>query len=168
MTFEQNSANRGVAIYRPVISADLDLICRHRHEMFKASGRTDAIVQPSTDAFKEWLKPRLHDGSYFGWLALVDGIEVAGLGMMVIDWPPHPSHPLQARRGYILNVFVEPLCRGQGLARALMGIALEEAKVRNLQYLILHATAMAMPMYEKLGWGRTSEMSMMLPVHLER
>jgi hypothetical protein len=46
-----------------------------------------------------------------------------------------------------------------------MGIALEEAKGRNLQYLILHATAMAMPMYEKLGWGRTSEMSMTLPVH---
>jgi GNAT superfamily N-acetyltransferase len=168
MNIEQNSAKHGEAIYRPVIAADLDLICRHRHEMFKASGRTDAIVQPSTDAFKEWLKPRLDDGSYFGWLALVDGIEVAGLGMMVIDWPPHPSHPLQARRGYILNVFVEPLFRGQGLAHALMGIALEEAKVRNLQYLILHATAMAMPMYEKLGWRRTSEMSMTLPVHLDR
>lgn len=168
MTSELNAANRRVATFRPVDTGDLDLICRHRHEMFKASGRTDAIVQPSTVAFKDWLKPRLYDGSYFGWLALVDGIEAAGLGMMVIDWPPHPSHPLQARRGYILNVFVEPSCRGQGLARALMGIALEEAKERNLQYLILHATAMAMPMYEKLGWGRTSEMSMTLPITLEQ
>jgi len=83
--------------------------------------------------------------------------------MMVIDWPPHPSHPLQARRGYILNVFVEPDRRGRGIARGLMGIALEEAKRLNLQYLILHATAMAMPMYEKLGWGRTSEMSISIP-----
>jgi ribosomal protein S18 acetylase RimI-like enzyme len=82
----------------------------------------------------------------------------------VIDWPPHPSHPLQSRRGYILNVFVEPACRGQGLARSLMGMALEEAKRRELQYLILHATAMAMPMYEKFGWHRTSEMSVTLPV----
>jgi GNAT superfamily N-acetyltransferase len=164
MTFEPNPVDRGVARYRPVTSADLDLICRHRHEMFKASGRTDAIVQPSTNAFRDWLKPRLDDGSYFGWFALVDGIEAAGLGMMVIDWPPHPSHPLQARRGYILNVFVEPSCRGQGLARALMGLALEEAKGRHLQYLILHSTAMAMPMYEKLGWSRTSEMSMTLGV----
>jgi GNAT superfamily N-acetyltransferase len=165
MISEQNSADYSGAIFRPVTAADLDLICRHRHEMFKASGRTDAIVQPSTDAFREWVKPRLDDSSYFGWLALVDGIEVAGLGMMVIDWPPHPSHPLQARRGYILNVFVEPFCRGQGFARALMEIAIEEAKRRSLQYLILHATAMAMPMYEKLGWNRTSEMSITLPVH---
>jgi GNAT superfamily N-acetyltransferase len=164
MTSEPNVTKRRPATYRPVISGDLDLICRHRHEMFKASGRTDAMVQPSTSAFKGWLKPRLDDGSYFGWMAQVDGIDVAGLGMMVIDWPPHPSHPLQARRGYLLNVFVEPFCRGQGLARALMDIALEEAKRRDLQYLILHATAMAMPMYEKFGWRRTSEMSMTLPV----
>jgi GNAT superfamily N-acetyltransferase len=143
---------------------DLDLICRHRHELFKASGRTDAVVQPSTDAFRGWLRPRLDDGSYFGWMAQVDGIDVAGLGMMVIDWPPHPSHPLQARRGYILNVFVESSCRGQGLARALMGKAMEEAKRRQLQYMILHATAMAKPMYEKFGWQRTSEMSITLPV----
>lgn len=160
----QNSTGRSGATFRPVISADLDLICRHRHEMFKASGRTDAMVQASTDAFREWLKPRLDDGSYFGWLVVVDGVEVAGLGMMVIDWPPHPSHPLQAHRGYILNVFVEPLCRGQGLARSLMEMAVEEGKRRGIQHLILHATAMAKPIYEQLGWSRTSEMSITLPV----
>jgi GNAT superfamily N-acetyltransferase len=164
MTSDPNATKHRPAAYRPVMSGDLDLICRHRHEMFKASGRSDAMVQPSTNAFKDWLKPRLDDGSYFGWIARVDGIDVAGLGMMVIDWPPHPSHPLQARRGYILNVFVEPFCRGQGVARALMENAMEEAKRRDLQYLILHATAMAMPMYEKFGWRRTSEMSMALPV----
>jgi hypothetical protein len=42
-------------------------------EAIKASGRTDAMVQPSTDAFREWLKPRLDDGSYFGWIAQLDG-----------------------------------------------------------------------------------------------
>jgi GNAT superfamily N-acetyltransferase len=164
MTVERTSADVDAVTYRLVTAADLDLICRHRHEMFKASGRTDAIVQPSTDAFREWLRPHLADGSYFGWFAFADGAVVAGLGMMVIDWPPHPSHPLQAHRGYVLNVFVEPPWRGQGLARALMGMAMADAKQRDLQYLILHATKMAMPMYEKLGWDRTSEMSMTLTV----
>ena len=164
MISEPSSTAGGIATHRPVTAGDLELISRHRHEMFKASGRTDAMVQPSTDAFRDWLKPRLDDRSYFGWIAQLDGIDVAGLGMMVIDWPPHPAHPLQARRGYILNVFVEPSCRGHGLARALMVMATEEARRRDLQYLILHATAMAMPMYEKFGWRRTSEMSMTLPV----
>jgi GNAT superfamily N-acetyltransferase len=164
MTTESRSPASRAATYRPVVAGDLELICRHRHEMFKASGRTDAIVQPSTSAFRDWLKPRLDDESYFGWIARLHEVDTAGLGMMVIDWPPHPAHPLQACRGYILNLFVDPSCRGQGLARALMEIAMKEARRRDLEYLILHATAMAMPMYEKFGWRRTSEMSMTLPV----
>ena len=52
--------------------------------------------------------------------------------MMVIDWPPYPSHPTQSARGYILNVFVEPEHRGQGLARDLMDLAMEEARRRSL------------------------------------
>jgi ribosomal protein S18 acetylase RimI-like enzyme len=55
-----------------------------------------------------------------------------GLGMMVIDWPPYPTHPTQSARGYILNVFVEPERRGRGLARALMDPAMEEARQRGL------------------------------------
>jgi GNAT superfamily N-acetyltransferase len=69
---------------------------------------------------------------------------------------------LKSYFGWIAQL--EPSCRGQDLARALMEIATEEARRRDLQYLILHATAMAMAMYEKFGWRRTSEMSMALPV----
>ena len=148
--------------YRPVSPADLDLVARHRHEMFKASGRSDAALAPMTAAFRDWLEPRLADGSYFGWIAMEAGAPIAGLGMMVIDWPPHPSHPTQAARGYILNVFVEPDRRGQGIARALMDLAMAEGRKRGLQYMILHATAQGRPMYEKLGWAQTSEMSISL------
>ena len=146
--------------YRPVSPADLDLICRHRHEMFKASGRADEIVAPMTAAFRPWLAPRLADGRYFGWICEADHPPVAGLGMMVIDWPPHPSHPTQAERGYILNVFVEPEHRGQGLAKALMALATTEARRRGLAYLVLHSTEMGRPVYEGLGWRQTSEMGM--------
>ena len=80
--------------------------------------------------------------------------------MMVIDWPPHPSHPTQSARGYILNVFVEPDHRGRGLARALMDLAMEEARQRGLDHMILHATPMGRPLYEPLGWAQTSEMGL--------
>ena len=148
--------------YHAVEPADLDLVCRHRHEMFKASGRTDEILQPMTTAFRGWLAPKLASGAYFGWIAEASGEPVGGLGMMVIDWPPHPSHPTQAARGYILNVFVEPAHRGHGVAHALMDLAMDEGCRRGLQHMILHATAMGRPMYEKLGWKQTSEMSISL------
>jgi len=148
--------------YRPVTPADLDLVCRHRHEMFKASGRTDAALAPMSAAFRDWLAPRLTAGDYFGWIAMEAAAPIAGLGMMVIDWPPHPSHPTQAARGYILNVFVEPDRRGQGIAKALMELAMAEGRRRGLQYMILHATAQGRPMYEQLGWAQTSEMAISL------
>ncbi|THD81807.1 MAG: GNAT family N-acetyltransferase [Phenylobacterium sp.] len=148
--------------YRPVGPDDLDLVCRHRQEMFKASGRSDEMLAPMAAPFRAWLAPKLASGAYFGWIADAEGQPVAGLGMMVIDWPPHPSHMDQDARGYILNVFVEPAHRGRGVAGALMARATEEGRRRGLAYLVLHATAMARPMYDKLGWAQTSEMSISL------
>lgn len=148
--------------YREAAEGDADLICRHRQEMFKASGRTDEMLAPMSQAFRPWLLPKLSSGEYFGWIVEADAAPVGGLGMMVIDWPPHPSHPTQAARGYILNVFVEPEHRGHGLAKALMELAMAEARERGLQHMILHATAAGRPLYEKLGWSQTSEMSISL------
>ncbi|MCI3133485.1 GNAT family N-acetyltransferase [Phenylobacterium aquaticum] len=150
-------------VFRPVSVDDLDVICRHRREMFQASGRSAADLAPMDEAFRPWLAPRLAAGDYFGWIVdQADGTPIAGLGMMVIDWPPHPSHPRQGARGYVLNVFVEPEHRGQGLARQLMDRAVEEGRRRELDYMILHATRMGRPLYERMGWAQTSEMSLSL------
>ncbi|MDB5416612.1 MAG: family N-acetyltransferase [Phenylobacterium sp.] len=146
--------------YRPVTPGDLDLVCRHRREMFMASGRSEDLVAPMDAPFRAWLEPKLAAGAYFGWIVEDGGNAVAGLGMMIIDWPPHPSHPLQGARGYILNVYVEPSHRGHGLAAGLMARATDEGRRRGLDLMVLHATAMGRPMYEKLGWAQTSEMSL--------
>jgi GNAT superfamily N-acetyltransferase len=127
--------------------------------MFAASGRTRESLQPMTASFRQWLIPRLSDGSYFGWMLEGAGQVVAGLGMMVIDWPPHPSHPTDDRRAYILNVFVEPEHRRKGLAKQLMALAEEKARQLGLRYAILHSTRQGRPLYEALGWGPTSEMA---------
>ena len=88
-----------------------------------------------------------------------DGEPVAGLGMMVLDWPPHLYHPADSRRAYVLNVFVEPEYRGKGLASELMREAVAEAERRGIVFMTLHASSQGQPLYEKLGWKQTSEMS---------
>lgn len=145
--------------YRPVTEADLDLICRHRHEMFRSAGRPEDILQSMTAAFRPWLASRLRSGDYFGWIAEAGPDPVGGLGMMIIDWPPHPSHPDQAARGYILNVYVEPPHRGKGIARTLMNRAHDDAQRRRIGFLVLHATEAGRELYRRLGWRETSEMS---------
>jgi ribosomal protein S18 acetylase RimI-like enzyme len=145
---------------RPVGPRDFDAICRHRHEMFKVSGRSDEMVAPMTEHFGPWLRPRLADGRYFGWFIESAERTLGGVGMMVIDWPPHPSHPSQSARGYVLNMFVEPDCRRLGLGRQLMEICRGEGERRGLDYLVLHATSQGRGLYEKLGWAATTEMGL--------
>ena len=150
---------------RPVSLGDLDLICRHREEMFRASnapGRSDEVLSAMTRSFRVWIEPRLRDGSYFGYIAEEDGAVVAGIGLMIIDWPPHPSHPNEDKRGYVLNVFVEPSRRKRGLATRLMRLGEAEITRRGVSFAILHATRMGRPLYEQTGWTQTVEMSKQL------
>lgn len=151
-----------MATVRPVGPDDLDLICRHRVEMFRASnapGRSEEMLQTMTASFRAWLAPRLKNGSYFGNIVEEDGKAIAGIGLMLIDWPPHPSHPTEDKRGYVLNVYVEPTHRGRGLATMLMQEGEAELARRGASFAVLHATRMGRPLYEKIGWAQTSEMS---------
>jgi GNAT superfamily N-acetyltransferase len=79
--------------------------------------------------------------------------------LFVLDWPPHPQHPLDARRGYVLNVYVAPEGRGLGLAKRLMEIVENEAGKMGIEYAVLHASPMGMPVYEGIGWKGTNEMA---------
>jgi ribosomal protein S18 acetylase RimI-like enzyme len=144
---------------RALRAGDLELICRHREEMFRDAGQSEAVLSVMTDHFRTWLGPRLADGSYFGFVLTDHNNPVGGIGLMTIDWPPHPSHPTQSRRGYILNVFVEPSHRRRGLARELMRLADAEFASRGVEFAVLHASEKGQPLYLGLGWNSTTEMT---------
>lgn len=148
--------------YRPATTGDLDLICRQRRDMFLDAGRPAGVLDEMARPFREWLAPRLRSGDYFGWIAQQAGEAVGGLGMQVVDWAPGPNHPTQDRRGYILNVFVEPAHRGRGVAAALMQLATDEGRRRGLDFLTLNATDKGRPLYAKLGWSQGNEMRLSL------
>ena len=93
-----------------------------------------------------------------------DSLPVAGIGLMTIDWPPHPSHPTQDRRGYVLNVFVESSHRRRGLAHRLMALAEAEFAERGVELAVLHATEKGRPLYDELGWRATTEMAKALDI----
>jgi GNAT superfamily N-acetyltransferase len=151
---------------REVTVADLDLICRHREEMFRDAGSPDGDLAVMTEHFRPWLAPRLADGSYFGFILSWDGRPAGGVGLMLIDWPPHPLHPTDDRRGYVLNLFVEAEHRRKGLARRLMQLAEEELVTRGASLLLLHATEKGRPLYSQLGWvAGSAEMIKQLAQH---
>lgn len=152
---------------RPVTPSDIDTICQHRDAMFREAGRTPHDLAAMAAPFRAWLEPQLADGRYFGFIADTVATDspavIGGVGLMAIDWPPHPSHPADDRRGYVLNLYVEPVYRGRGVARSLMEAAETRFMALGLTYVILHATELGQPLYEQSGWVRTTEMAKSLP-----
>jgi ribosomal protein S18 acetylase RimI-like enzyme len=121
-------------------------------------GATEDALKTMTVHFRTWLMPRLKDRSYFGFIAQDGDLPVAGVGLMVLPWAPHPFHPADDKRGYILNVYVEPSHRRRKMGELLMTLAEEELRRRGIGFAVLHATAAGRSLYEPLSWAPTTEM----------
>lgn len=76
-------------------------------------------------------------------VAYIDGRPVGKLFMNTQELPQHVG---------IYGVAVRPEARGQGVGRSLMDAALARAKDAGARRCILHSSAMALPMYRKMGF----------------
>jgi hypothetical protein len=92
-----------MAEIRRATVADAEAIAEQRVRMFVDAGMAqEADMAQMRANFVTWVRPKLEDGSYVGWLVGEDGRWVGGAGLWVMDWPPHclDSEP---RRAYLLN-----------------------------------------------------------------
>ncbi len=143
---------------RAATGSDAGLITAQRRAMFE-----EAVLPtpPTLDAmalhFEPWVRERLENGSYLGWIAEEDGIAIAGAGLWRMDFPPHFLHP-EAGRGYLLNFYVAPSHRGRGLARDLLAVSVEAARRLGLRVVTLHASRFGKPLYEQNGFRLNNEM----------
>lgn len=139
--------------------ADADLIAGHRHAMFTEIGKSDpeALVL-MRQHFAPWVQGIIAAGRYVGWVVEDEGRAVASAGFLHMEWPPHPLDPTGVGRGYLLNFWVEPTHRRQGLARNLVREALAESRRRGLRVTALHASKMGRPVYEAVGFRSSVEM----------
>jgi ribosomal protein S18 acetylase RimI-like enzyme len=155
----------GMYQIRAATPADAAVITHHRRRMFVDAGRQDnRVLDVMAEYFKPWVETRLADGRYLGWLTSENGTVVAGAGLIVLDWPPHPLDPRQDKRGYLLNVYVEPEHRRKKLASQLIDQALAAARKQKIRVVALHSTDEGRPLYESNGFRRTNEMFYVEPV----
>ncbi len=144
---------------RIATDADAPLISAHRRAMFVDMGSAmPSTLDEMTRSFEPWVARKIAEGKYIGWITEDDSRPVAGAGLLVLDWPPHPFDPAGEHRGYLLNVFVEPEYRGRGLAHALVERCLAEARRRGLRVVALHSSDAGRRIYEALGFRPTNEM----------
>lgn len=143
--------------------ADIETIVSQRRAMFLDMGYPDGdAMRGMLERFRPWLLGKMQAGEYLAWFAVDGGQNVAaGLGMWLMDWPPHMLGPGRWRPN-ILNVYTRPESRRHGLARKLVEHALAWCRANHLSTVILHASDAGRPLYQSMGFQPTSEMRMML------
>jgi GNAT superfamily N-acetyltransferase len=139
---------------------DLNHILHHRIAMFKEMGFQDAMtLERVENASREYFNDSLRSGKYIAWLAEgLNGQVVGGGGIVVADWPGYPGETL-AERAWILNMYTEPAARRFGVAKRLLEIMVEWCRVRGFTMVSLHASSAGRPLYERVGFQQTNEMS---------
>jgi ribosomal protein S18 acetylase RimI-like enzyme len=150
---------------RAATAADAHLITHHRRRMFVDAGRADnQILSVMSQHFEPWVAKMIDEQTYFGWLTADGDRVIAGAGLLILDWPPHPLDPRSSHRGYLLNVYVEPEYRRRKLASHLIEFALAEARRRKIRVVALHSTEEGRRLYESNGFRQTNEMFYVEPV----
>ena len=150
---------------RLAAASDAALITRHRRRMFVDAGRRDdQVLQIMADTHEPWVAKAITEGRYLGWLTEDEGQVVAGAGLLLLDWPPHPLDPRSTIRGYLCNVYVEPSHRRRKLASHLIEMALAEAARRAIRVVALHSTDEGRALYEANGFRATNEMFYVEPI----
>jgi len=138
---------------------DAALISAHREAMFASMHIAEEDVLETMRQHNEsWVRRMMREEKYLGWIVSEGDRPVASAGLLILDWPPHPFDPAGEKRGYLLNIFVEPEFRNRGVARDLVERCLADCRRRKIRVATLHASEAGRTVYERLGFHATNEM----------
>jgi GNAT superfamily N-acetyltransferase len=141
---------------------DAFIITQHRRKMFTDMGEQNYIESTSVDSvYQQWLEAKLARGDYVGWLMMHHDAVIGGAGVEIRERGPRPGETV-SRYAYVVNVFVEPEYRQQGIARQLLTTLIDWCAQEGLRTITLHASDKGRHLYETLGFEQTNEMHLVL------
>ncbi len=142
---------------RAITPDDAALVAVQRARMFAETAGHDAAEERQT--WTDWLAEAIAEGQYFGFVVECQRQPVGGVGLLVQVRMPSVADPSR-RRAHILNMYVDPEHRRQGLAEALLHAAIAEASRRGMRNTSLNAAPLGRRIYERLGFVETTDPEM--------
>ena len=152
---------------RPATIEDIPALVRHRCEMFRDMGELrDDAYEGLAESTAAYYAEAMLSGEYVAWVvspASQPNLIVAGGGMQLRRILPRPTREGRLLKpgpqGIIVNVYTEPEWRRRGLAELVIRAIMDWSRANGVAGLVLHASEMGKPLYERLGFEQTNEMS---------
>lgn len=138
------------------------LIAQQFYQLWLDNNVAPSSLQPNWEEITlEFIDRARQDLNYRAFLAEVEGRAIASISCQLFAglYPGVLSADYR-KYGYIWNVFVEESYRNRGIATQLMQVTIDYLKSLNCTKIILHATPMGKPVYERLEFVSSNEMSL--------
>jgi GNAT superfamily N-acetyltransferase len=153
-------------VIRTATPADAAVLADHRVSMFREMGSVRPHLEERLrQTSAAYFTAAIPSGEYVGWIAHPAGeaTPVAGAGVQFRSLLPRPTLSgdglLLGREGLVLNVYTVHGWRRRGVARHLMETIIAWAAGEGIVRLVLGASPEGRPLYEKIGFIPTREMS---------
>jgi GNAT superfamily N-acetyltransferase len=134
-------------------------IMRQRRSMYEDMGcKNPSALDLMQRTSEDFVRSNITSGAYRQWFAEIAEFQViGGVAVFIYPWVSSPNYP-RPERAYVLNMYVDPKYRRQGVARALMKEAINWCRRQGFRRIQLHASEEGKPLYETLGFRPTNEM----------
>ena len=157
-----------VFTFRKATLRDVESVLKARIDFLydRSNITTEQQGQEQERVNRDYIESAMADGTYVEWLAM-DGEKIAGTGGLTFyRLLPHAERPTGAV-AYIDNVFTYPEYRGKGIANKLLDLIVQTACEYGCDLVLLDATEMGRPIYEKYGF-KNMDGNMMLRCNTPR
>ncbi|HVN49614.1 MAG TPA: GNAT family N-acetyltransferase [Bacteroidota bacterium] len=113
---------------------------------------------------REYFQKALRENSYRGYAGFLGDTLCCGAGVLIYSLPPW-TEPLQRKCGHVLNFFVYPSFRKQGIGSRLMQYIIDDTTRDGFARLVLNATDAGERVYRKHGFHDPDDTSLILELH---
>ncbi len=141
---------------------DIETLMQHRFKLWsEVSTRGADEILARIPAYTEWLRAGIEKGCVTPFIARSQGT-VAGSGCVWIRDVEPKLGLSRFEEGYLMAMYTEQHFRRQGVASAILQAAIAYLRERGVERMTLHSSDFGRPLYEKFGFGDTTEMRLNL------
>lgn len=140
-------------LYKKATIEDIGILTKTRIEVLRAANQLsdDADMSEVEKQSYEYYSKALRDGSHTAYLVF-DGTNFIGAGGVSYYRVMPTYHNPSGNKAYIMNMYTSPKYRRKGIAYKTLDLLVRDAKSRGVNVILLEATEMGRPLYEKYGF----------------